>query len=337
MTVEKSSSYVLIQLDEQLLSLISNGQCQIKGNVEDDAIMVSSNESFSMRQVSSSNSLILLSPVASQSDPQQQVVSIDGKDEQNSLFLKEITDYYWDCLKIHGKIDKILPIFQRNFLYTGKESLTDSCVIPKITLERLEQTIQASKLEIAQTLDKLSILQMSDGFLYRLDDDFLYSSAKFIMSHLQLNETNNNCLNSLAIELDQPVEIWNYFTSGYFILPKSNNTNQSDECLTNNEPFEVNQNNFIKCICRKLFEEKPCWIREELITRIEQETCYNFPITNDSIELICYEKESKSSPYTNTLWFLDEKYLPFDLSNRIAKLFEYSSKWQHAKLLSFLL
>lgn len=158
-----SSTAKLIELSPDLLKLIEKGESLcIKGSVKEEAVLCTSNTTYTMKRVETSNTLLLVSPSSSS----QYKVQAACKD-------------YYEIKPSKGRLTNLRAVFSALL----SENLPENEL-----LSRLEREVFASRTEILSSLEKIGAVQEEDGHWTLIQPYQLQNTIKKLFDLMILND-----------------------------------------------------------------------------------------------------------------------------------------------------
>lgn len=309
---ESDCSFFLLELDGGLLEKLEKGNLSIKGSANDEIILVSSNSTYQLKQVQTSNSILLLSKDESLLPHLTADVYLKGEEHPANYRVAFNGNCYLEVSIRLGLVDTVRQIFQSAHCFNNS-------LIGGLSVELLDERVQASRDEIEMACKKLFVFPIttpSGKFLFKVSMDLLIACGKVLFEQFLLNgQDSSQVLNTVKAEnlLNQEIVEFLYqnefFPDGKFSL--------SAIC---------------KAVARDLFHKQHQWQISHLLKEIEEELSFVASVSIEMIQDICV----KSSSDQSQVHYLDELHLSLDPMVRVMELFRVKPKWQQSEIFPFL-
>lgn len=227
-------NFYLIELGPDLLKVVENGDpMQIKGGLNEKAVLCTHDKTFDLKAAEISNSLLLTpdlklaqatssSPIKSpQNAANRSLDKSIGDDEEEDqteemgsqvipfkeIEMKVVTKVYheyFECTQIKPRFRKAVDLLNLT-LYSGPENEYKIQRKLLFTYNKLLDTAQCSEKEFLEGLNQVRALNI-DGHIRKLDDGYEYHCVKLMLNLIEensweLNEIDENITINLLKEI----------------------------------------------------------------------------------------------------------------------------------------
>ncbi|KAK9377712.1 sister chromatid cohesion protein Dcc1 [Lipomyces chichibuensis] len=315
--------YRLIQLEPGLLELLESpkeaAHLQLKSAGPDaPAFLCGYSRTFQLRQISQSNTLLLLSSASSSetTDTVPDEVTLDP------LYVTKLPGGYLECIPSTPQIDlSFVPYYHGAELKEAKHSDVD------LMLSRLDVTARVPVSEFEFQSAWISAMGVEiGGYAYRLSDDLVLRIVPTLMAAIQADGINFDTLRLTEVfeairkDEDEPAAVIEA------ILRRFSTCRSEPYCL---DTAQLTQWLGIKMLSEHAFREIKL---EDFMEKWE----LSLPPVLDSTCDLSMLRGQYVQPTLNTIKYLPSARLPLDPASRFERLFASKSSWLLEDMLPFL-
>jgi len=172
----ENDSVKLVELDQTVLdSILQKKSVTIRGDKNDNAVLVTESATYDLKGAETSNSLLLIPDLTFGCD-----LCTDGEQSISDRQVGSVIHNYFELRKIKPRLRKLKDLLMEN-PYRGRECEGDELDVGrKYTLRELRHRVQASDQEIAAGLAKLNAC-LFQGHYRMLEFEFLSSVVFHIL------------------------------------------------------------------------------------------------------------------------------------------------------------
>ena len=144
---------------------------QFNGRLADEAVLVTHDATYAVRQVSQSNSLLLC--------------SVDERDNgSHALVLRQNVQDTLELVRTSANLERIMSLLNED-MYTGGEEHVYDRTKRHYTRNELMSVVQASEAEFTQGLRSYHVLELG-GYLRRVAPDLVVDLLHSLLAHLDI-------------------------------------------------------------------------------------------------------------------------------------------------------
>ncbi|XP_063681104.1 sister chromatid cohesion protein DCC1-like [Bolinopsis microptera] len=165
----------LIELSPEMLNILKEEKSFVlRGDGGEEAVLCTTNKTYTVRECTTSNSLLLTPELAADIDTSTHTITPRRVASCNFV--------YYELKLCRAKLDKMRDILNRS-AYSGEENETKDKG-EKVTIEDLLSNIQASEQELKEGLDELGAIEMN-GYWRVVEHEYKTSAVSRILTLLE--------------------------------------------------------------------------------------------------------------------------------------------------------
>ncbi|UZJ54854.1 hypothetical protein CBS101457_004174 [Exobasidium rhododendri] len=151
----------------------SNSRLCIKGRHSDEAVLCTPTQTFTLREMTQSNSLLLCT-----------LKQPKSKEEDCEIRVRSNVAQIWELTPVVARTGRIAQLLGDS-LYQGEEEEKHSCS-KKYTPQQVASIVQASPKELQEGLHKNHVI-LIDGSYRMISPDYLMESLQVLLNHVDLH------------------------------------------------------------------------------------------------------------------------------------------------------
>jgi sister chromatid cohesion protein DCC1 len=233
--VSLSSDLQLFELPEELIAKIPEGfELQIKGDIDEQAVLCTHNQTYSLRKAETSNTLLIASPPTA----------------DQGYVVKGMQSYHYEVLKIAPRLQTLRTMLEESPYVEDDGSATESK--KRYNFDDLVLAVQASEVEVRDALVTMQAFEL-EGKWRVLDRTYAMATFSEILNSMAEHDISMNKVNAELVvkSLEEagvsiPAFLVNHILSTY----------TSEGAAQGAEAFTLDDTKVAMFKCKYLFEKK---------------------------------------------------------------------------------
>ncbi|OQR67251.1 sister chromatid cohesion protein DCC1-like [Tropilaelaps mercedesae] len=244
---EANDDVLLIEVDAHLLEEAKGGGIIIRGDPDDELVLCTGTQTYSVREAEISNSLLVVPglQLASKGRPLTGGTSTD--DGVHTLQVLKTLHLYWEPRAIRPSPRKLHRLLAQSE-FRGVELECDIQTSALLSLSGLLEQVQASEKELLEMLQSLPVAEV-DGHFRLLGFEYHFRILEFMLTSIESNSMlPNNIDVDLVIEEVSELEpraivqaVVSWYVKDQVLLKERVSRTQAEALLRSGESFNLEQ------------------------------------------------------------------------------------------------